>query len=304
MTLALAVIGRETVWVVVDRRLSYQNGTYRDDAVKMMALEADDGVGLLIYAGLGATALGNEPSAWMSATLRGQGWLFENALARIAQAANDQLPSHLKDIRGGQHFILAPMFYKTGRSRLFAIKNVVDGSGRHEGTFDVITRTGEISAPTIAIAGVGTGARTLDRDQHFGGLRRSLHSLIKKNDDGRVSDQAVADRLAKVCFQVHQRTADKTVGPRSIVAWRRRPGSTLPGGGQAFYTDQVLEDNVHNSIPFIMAGLDVQAIGSAYMETAWDRIERGLEPWAADSIDPELDRRLSEISHDPDDRLR
>jgi hypothetical protein len=59
MTLVLSVHNRDTMWVVVDRRLSYGRGRRPvDDAVKVMSLETTDGVGLLAYAGLGATSNG------------------------------------------------------------------------------------------------------------------------------------------------------------------------------------------------------------------------------------------------------
>ncbi len=302
MTLALTVIGRETIWVVVDRRLSYQDGSRRDDASKIMRLHADDGSGLLIYAGLGATARGTEPSAWMSATLRGQGWLFENALGRIAEAANTQLPSHLKDLPGGRHIILAPMFYDDGGARLFAIENRVDVTGQHASAFVKINRTPDPSSPTATIGAVGTGASTLDRHHHFSNTRRSLHSLIKNNDEGKVSDRTVAERLAKLSLQVHQRTTDGTVGPRSIVAWHRRPGSKLPGSGQAFFDGLVMEDSIHNSFPVLMTGLDVQAIGSVLLSSARQRIDQGLEMISPDDL--ELRQRLAEIPQDPDDELR
>jgi hypothetical protein len=81
MTLVLSVHSRDSLWLVVDRRLSY--GARRppiDDAVKVMNLETTDGVGLLAYAGLGATPRGTQPSEWMSAVLRGRGGLtFEQA---------------------------------------------------------------------------------------------------------------------------------------------------------------------------------------------------------------------------------
>ena len=48
MTLVLSVLCRDTVWVVVDRRLSYgRRRPPSDDAVKVMVLETTDGVGLL-----------------------------------------------------------------------------------------------------------------------------------------------------------------------------------------------------------------------------------------------------------------
>jgi hypothetical protein len=87
--LVLSVHGRDTIWVVADRRLSY-GGRRRpiDDAVKIVDLDTIDGRGLLAYAGLGATARGTHPSEWMSEVLRGRGGLrFEHALKVLADAA-------------------------------------------------------------------------------------------------------------------------------------------------------------------------------------------------------------------------
>ena len=70
MTLVLTVNGPETIWLLADRRLSYEGRSPKDDARKVMFLETTDGVAILGYAGLGATARGTEPADWMSAVLR------------------------------------------------------------------------------------------------------------------------------------------------------------------------------------------------------------------------------------------
>ena len=64
MTLVLTVNGRESIWLLADRRLSFKAHATRDNARKIMFLETKDGVAILGYAGLGATALGSEPSDW------------------------------------------------------------------------------------------------------------------------------------------------------------------------------------------------------------------------------------------------
>jgi hypothetical protein len=90
MTLVLSVHSRDSLWLVVDRRLSYGGRRLpSDDAVKVMNLETTDGVGLLAYAGLGATPQGTQPSEWISAVLRGrEGLTFEKALAWIHRSAD------------------------------------------------------------------------------------------------------------------------------------------------------------------------------------------------------------------------
>lgn len=135
VTLVLSVHSRDSLWLVVDRRLSY--GGRRppiDDAVKVMNLETTDGVGLLAYAGLGATSQGTQPSEWMSAVLRGRGGLtFEQALGVLSAAANKQLPKHLVRMPGGAHFIVVPAFVRGVGSRLYSIDNVLDPRRRSIG---------------------------------------------------------------------------------------------------------------------------------------------------------------------------
>jgi hypothetical protein len=65
-----------------------------------MFLETRDGVAILAYAGLGATATGVEPADWMSAVLRGRNWLLEPALAAVADALKREFPRHLVQLQG------------------------------------------------------------------------------------------------------------------------------------------------------------------------------------------------------------
>ena len=90
-----------------------------------MRLETTDGVGLLAYAGLGATPRGTQPSDWMSAVLRGRGGqTFEQALGVLSAAATRELPRHLARMPSGAHFIVIPAFVRGVGSRLYSIDNV------------------------------------------------------------------------------------------------------------------------------------------------------------------------------------
>lgn len=62
MTLIVTVNGRESIWMLADRRLSYRWRPPKEDGRKMLFLETTDGVAILGYAGLGATARGTEPA--------------------------------------------------------------------------------------------------------------------------------------------------------------------------------------------------------------------------------------------------
>jgi hypothetical protein len=77
--------------MVADRRIANRERCY-DDACKMVTLETRDGVALLGYAGLGATAMRTQPSDWTNAVLRGPNAPMENALGHLADSTGPLTP--------------------------------------------------------------------------------------------------------------------------------------------------------------------------------------------------------------------
>lgn len=100
MTFVLSIQGRETLWLVADRRLSSRGKPVKDDARKVMVLQGVGDRAILGYAGLGATASGTQPADWMSAVLRGRGLNLEQSLGVIADAMKREFPRHM----GGRAF--------------------------------------------------------------------------------------------------------------------------------------------------------------------------------------------------------
>jgi hypothetical protein len=309
VTLVLSVHSRDSLWLVVDRRLSY--GAHRppvDDAMKIMNLETTDGVGLLAYAGLGATSRGTQPSEWMSAVLRGRGGLtFEQALGALAEVATRELPRHLALTPGGTHFIIVPAFIRGIAPRLYTIDNVVDTkTGQHWYRYTKRERIDVPGARCPRIAVGGTGGIYLARkgDTEWG---RALLSLANAHDRGRVSDLLIADRLARLNYEAHEEVSDGSVGPRCIVIWRRRPGlrRSLPAGGHQFYTG-IERDRESDPIPTIANGMDVRAIARVGMKQFLSEVAGwapgGQVPLRLDTA--ELNRQLSKLPSDPDEKLR
>lgn len=151
MTLVLSVQSRDSLWLLADRRLSYPGARKPvDDAIKIMHLDTNDGVGLLAYAGLGATPRGTQPSDWMSAVLRGRANLtFEEALAVLSAAANRELPGQLQRMPRGEHHIMVPAFVHPVGARLYSISNAVDRSTRqHWYRYSSHQRTAEPGSPS------------------------------------------------------------------------------------------------------------------------------------------------------------
>lgn len=306
MTLVLSLRGRDTLWLVVDRRLSY--GSHRpavDTAVKVMHLETTDGVGLLGYAGLGATARGTQPSEWMSAVLRGRGGLtFEQALGVLSEVANKELPGHLAGLPGGAHFIIVPAFIRGIGFRLYSIDYVIDGkTGKHWYRYTSHQPTVQRGLPRGQITLAGTGGIYLDSKGQY--WRRPLRRLVKAHDQEKVSDHLIADQLARLNYEAHQEVRDGTVGPRCIVVWRRRPDarSGRSGGGHQFYTGTDRDDE-SNPVPTIVNGGDVAGL----VNELWSMMQAQLGsrgPGATFDFDQdEMNRRLAELPDAPDEKLR
>jgi hypothetical protein len=308
MTLVLSVHSRDSLWLVVDRRLSY--GGHRppiDDAVKVMNLETTDGLGLLAYAGLGATSRGTQPSEWMSAVLRGRGGLtFEQALGILSAAANKELPKHLASMPGGAHSIIIPAFVRGVGPRLYSIDNVVDGkTGRHRYRYTSLQRTAVPGSPPPRIAVGGTGGIYLAQKDR--GWLRALLRLVDAHDRGKVSDYLIADQLARLNYEAYQGVRDGTVGPRCIVVWRRRPDARRPasGGGHRSYTG-IERDRDSHGIPTIVNGMDVRSLVGVLTNHFLSRsADHGLGASMTFDIDEaELNRQLAKLPDEPDEKLR
>jgi hypothetical protein len=268
--------------------------------MKIMGLQTTDGVGLLAYAGLGVTSDGTQPSDWMSAVLRGRrGLTFEQSLGLLAHVATRELPKHLTLLRSPMHFIVVPAFVR-GSPRLYSIDNVIDRkTGQHWYRYMSHQRTAEPgSPPGMRIGLAGSGGLHLHRQGR--GWKRELLNLVNRHAEGKVSDLLIADHLAKLNCKARQGGRDRTVGPRSIVVWRRRPR----GGGQQFYTGAD-RDRSSGSIPEIANGMDVRAIIGVFMGefqrqlADQDHFSGGLK-FEMD----ELNRLIADVPDEPDEKLR
>ena len=311
MTLVFSMHSRDSLWVVVDRRLSY--GGRRppvNDAVKITDLETTDGHGLLAYAGLGATPRGTQPSEWMSAVLRGRGGMtFEQTLGVLADAATRELPKYLVSVPGGSHSIVIPAFVRGIGSRLYTIDNVVHPKTRqHWYRYTSHQRTVAPDSPSVRLAFAGTGGEYIYKNKDRA-WQRELLSLVNQHDCGKISDHLIADRLAQLNYEAHkalEAAGDRTVGPRSIVVWRRRPDARpgAPGGGHQLYTG-IDRDRDCPAIPAIANGMDVQAIVGVFMNQFQRGIaDHGFTPTAWNFDEDVMNRLLAGIPDQPDERLR
>jgi len=307
VTLVVSVNGPESIWLMADRRLSYRHGRTKDDARKLMFLETNDGVAILGYAGLGATALGTEPADWMSAVLRGRNFSLERSLGVIAEAMKKQLPRHMQRLPGNGargHNVIVPAFLGD-ELRLYTIDLALAPdcrSMRFRYTRHIVDQPAGTTPRTPRFAIGGSGGLCLIQDKRW---MRSLLRIVKANDCGRVSPRAVADQLANLNNEVHLRAAYKSVGPRCIVAWRHKKGGVHKGGGgQQFYTGTTRETS-STALPTIGNGMDISALVGVLMPLMTKRLEamRAGEP-AMELDKDEINAQLARLPDKPDENLR
>jgi hypothetical protein len=304
MTLIAAATGSESLWLVADRRLFYENREPRDDARKVMFLETTDGVAILGYAGLGSTRQGTEPADWMSAVLRGRNLPLEASLGLLGEAMKRQMPRHVRDIPVGPaaHNVVVPAFLGK-QPKLYTI-DLVFAADRKSYRFRITRHVvGEPRAdsrtPRLAIA--GSGARYLMRHQDW---RRDLLRLIQAYDRGRVSERVVADHLAALSGQVHRDTKDGTVGPTCVVAWRhRKSGLHKGGGGHQFYS-ATKKEPITGPLPTIANGFDVAAIVNVLMPAMLEKTKALARGGDLQVNWEELDAGVARLPDKPDEDLR
>ena len=300
MTLILTVQSPETIWTLADRRLSYRGRRPKDHARKVMFLETNDGVAILGYAGLGATARGTEPSDWMSAVLRGRNLPLEQSLRILTDAFKAQFPRHMRAMPGvPAHTVIIPAFLNS-EVKLYSIDlaftpNRSSQMFRH--TRWVVNNS--TRAPRLGLAGSGAVYLIQNKRKWV----RSLLRMVKACDRQQVSELAVADHLANLNNEVHLH--DKSVGPRCLIAWRHRKGGVRNGGGAHHFYTGIVRDADLPALPWIGCGMDMTAIALAVMPLWIERAKALLagqptKEWNED----ELNAAVAHIPDTPDENLR
>lgn len=257
------MVSRETIWLVVDRRISWYGRPPKDIGVKAMTVEASDGVVVLGYAGLGLTAGGTQPSTWMSNVLRRRNLSVEGCLWALAHEMQQHLAPH---VTGKWNHIVAAPAIVDSECRSYVIGLSDDGRVAYErlrmkGLGDRGSRSK--SVPPRAVY-TGSGGRWLSKQQSKREMLRELYSLAGKHDLRKVSPLAVADRLA-ILNSLASEKLPATVGPTCYVLWRRRSGAS--GWEQQNYrgTDRVRR-GAFASIPHVIThghedrGFDIPGI--------------------------------------------
>jgi hypothetical protein len=308
MTLIVSINGPESLWLLADRRLSYEGGEIKDYARKMMFLDTTDGVAILGYAGLGATSLGTEPADWMSGVLRGRNLPLERSLQVLADAMKLRMPPHLQGLPLGPaaHYVIIPAFVGD-QARLYSIE-IVLAADRNTYTFRHTRWTrghrprSDASPPRVALAGSGAGYLTGRRRWRM----RNVIRLVNAHDSGRVSAMVVSDHLATLNDEVHRATTDGTVGPTCIVAWRHRQAGRYKGGGSHQFYTGTTRDRDMPSLPSIVSGLDMSAMSKVMMPRFLAQVKRDdpTTPAFGKEYLDDLNAELAALPDKPDEDLR
>ncbi|WP_299614946.1 hypothetical protein [Pelagibius sp.] len=309
MTLILGVTGSRSIWMLADRRLSYPQRPPKEDGQKIMILEAKDGVAMIGYAGLGATALGTEPAHWMTRVLRGRNFSLEHSLGVLAKAIQDRLPAHLVQTPQNSvaaHNVIIPAL--VGKEPRFYSIDLVFAPDRRTYQFryrrlrDTNSPVSQPRAPRVGIG--GTGAQYLLHDRRW---FRELLRIIKVSDRGKVSRRAVANYLANLNQQVYlaaQGAGDESVGPRCIVACRIAKDGNQGGGGEHQCYTGGQRDPSTGFIPTITHGADLNALAAAIMPHSMKSLEAMLEGKPAPEVDTDaINEELKRLPREPDEEL-
>lgn len=252
--------------MLADTRLSSRGRRPRDDGLKVMCLETVDGVALLGYAGLGATATGTQPAHWMSAVLRGRNVPMEQSLGIIADALRRQFPRHLRTLPRSvpaAHNVLAQCFVD-GKPKLYSIDlglSLDRSALAYRYTRHIVGDAADPGARTPRLGVAGSGAAFLLSDKRW---IRELLRLLRAYDRNAIAPLQVADLLATLNYKVS--LADIGVGPGSVVVWRNRRGSSHKAGSAHQFYDGRARAQSSPGIPTIGNGVDIHAITSLMME--------------------------------------
>ena len=310
MTLILTIQTRGSIWLVADRRLSASGSPPIDDAIKATVVEVSDGQALIGYAGLGATANGNQPSQWVNNVLRGRHHPLEQMLDVVSNAMKREFIPHMngvRDTRMRQHSFIIPAFMDD-KPRIYTIDMVHTNGGY------VFRYTRHISGGallplqvTVPIGLAGSGATAL---LSLDSWKRPLLGLVKAYNRKKIHGLAVAEFLAQLAYKSHLATEDGSVGPDCLVIWRNSKRSLHKGGGA--YEFFSYGKRTHSApIPTIIDGMDMIRLAriieeetAPYKKKVFDAWDKGEEPPKFDGRQMDINQRLSQLPSKPNEKLR
>ncbi|MFC6655691.1 hypothetical protein ACFQEX_09285 [Roseibium salinum] len=227
----------------------------------------------------------------------------------IADAMKREFPPHLnsfRDVRDRQHRFLIAAFVGD-RPCAYTIDLVYSQTGY------VFRRGNHIMGETLQplripppVGLAGSGAACLERQTDW--VRPTL-SLVNAYNKKKISAVTVADQLARVAYFSHTEER-KTVGPGSIVIWRNSKKGLQKGGGSQLYYANNKSASASSNVPSIMRGWDMSATSDVLMRHVTPHLKKMLEAAQKgapkpnlDGLEEDINKELSQLPSDPDDKL-
>lgn len=311
MTLILSVQTPRSIWLLADRRLSAPGKVPVDNAIKIAVLQAADGVALVGYAGLGSTAIGTQPSDWIINVLTGRHYPIEVSLRTVAKCVGEEFSRHLEagdGLRPSAHNFLAPsIVYDT--IRLYSI-DFTSFKQKSQLGFRLHQKECPSACSPVAVPfGIcGSGTAALLKNMKW---KRPLLRAIKAYESGKISENPVTALLAEICMLAHENTADGSVGPRCIVAWRNKLESPRRGGGGHVFYNGYERMTELPALPTILNGKDMRAfnklVWQEYLKPQIEHMNREEKREEVGKFSVNRNRMnqlLSELPNKPDEKLR
>jgi hypothetical protein len=175
-----------------------------------------------------------------------------------------EIQQHLQDhiVGSWNHVLLVPAFVD-GECRVYGIGLSKDGQEAHSALrIKDPPYPAHLSPVPPRVMYIGSGGKWLANQQARRRLVREMCSLAKKHDQHRISDHAVADRLAALNLFVSRNVS--TVSPDCFVVWLRRPGLKLPIFEHQNYTGNKRAGAI--SYPFVATDSEGPRLGDWIIE--------------------------------------
>ncbi len=240
--------------MAADRRLTYPDGRYCDNATKIFRLSTADAEALVAYSGLGATSSGLELSQWLSNTLRGRNMTIEDSINLVANSMYVRFPRQLIFFNLNHHqFIFS--YYRKRNPYVKIITMNLDKTPRV--IIDNIENGVDKLTPLVVCAGSGRAAFAADRS-----ACRRLVTVLRRHRAHRVSDNVTAAVLASCIAKVGRSL--RSVSQSSVVA------TIDPNGGGSHHMyghsfEVMLPSAACDALPTIARGMDVEALATSML---------------------------------------
>ena len=253
MTFILGIIGKKRIAMMADRRLTFANGQYRDDGVKLFRIHAGSDRAIMGYAGIGVSQSGREVSDWMRRVIKGKKGDLESYLKYIFNKIDTLMPETMSLVQANSHSTIAvAQIQQTKRIYTHGVCQV--NNRRNHSEFKLWRNRNPnmcgVISPRICIT--GSGALHARKKNQW---ERDLITTFRRFEDGLISLNYLTKHLHSI--NVNVAAHDKFVSRKCIIVL------TDPLGGSHFSSmgeKDGIEDRCGVEIPTIDNGVDISEL--------------------------------------------